>query len=445
MRWERSNLIWILLAAVVLLLIIAAGAAGIYLLLRTGQAESEGWSDPVQQVVPAAVAADLALYPLAGASELETIDAAIANGDLETAYSALVFSSGLPDVQRLGRLSLLAERFAELEEASRASLCYQQVYDTAVLSSELNDPLRADSLVNAGNGWAGLGRTADALRAFDQVYVLSVHSTYLQPAHRMELLRLLEGAYIRLGAEDKAEASAQRIGAVDRGTAVSQPGASTQLPSIDIPTDGVSSPAVGELEEARRQAAYAVLQSMSAGGQPPQGLVTNLATALLAEDAAKLSLYQQELQATSQPGRRIGAHGQTIRWLLVKYQVASQGLGLSVVPEWEADLAGIQAALAKTYEDLFFDYEDFVTALPDASLVGPGRYTGRRSVIHAGRLGHYPSYPAGQLAEKLQDAVISLITAGTAQGLYVDGSATGEGLDFYLSPVAGYGQGLQVP
>ena len=155
------------------------------------------------------------------------------------------------------------------------------------------------------------------------------------------------------------------------------------------------------MEEKRRQAAFAVLQALSDGAEPPESLVQALADALRAEDEAKLSFYEQELAGTSQLGRRVDLHWQVIRWLTLKYQVASGGLGLTLVPEWESQVTEVQSVLSKAYEDLFFDYEDMVTSLPDASLVVPGSYAGRRGMVLAGRLGQYPNYPARQLTTKI--------------------------------------------
>jgi hypothetical protein len=140
----------------------------VYLVLRQ-QSLAAGWQDPTVAIVPDEIAPDLALYPLAGASELDTVDAAIVNGDLETAYAALVFGLELSDAQRIGRLILLAGKFVEAEQPERASLVYQQAHDVAVLSPYLNDPARADALLASGQGWTALEEEARAIEAYDQV------------------------------------------------------------------------------------------------------------------------------------------------------------------------------------------------------------------------------------------------------------------------------------
>jgi hypothetical protein len=442
---SRRRLLWILLAAVIALLLVAVIAGALYLALQRRPTVPAGWQDPVASIEPNKITAGLALYPLAGASELETVDVALDSGDLETAYAALVFSRDLVDVRRIGRLTLLGRGFVEAGEPQRAHLCFQQIYDLALLSPSLNDPARADALLNCGKGWASIEQTSQARNAFEQVYTLAVQSPYLQMAHRRDLLGALEAAYRDLGDVEQAEAFRQQIAELDQQAQPQPPQMPGELPDLPVSTESISSPEIGELEEARRQAAYALIEALDAGGEPPSDLVQGLARSLHAEDAAKLDLYRQELEATSQPGRRINVHWHTIRWLTIKHQVAVKGFGLSLVPDWEAQAADVQSALTKAYEDLFFDYEDLVAALPEASLIGPGSYQARRLVLLAGRLGHYPNFPAQQMASKLQDVVTDLIATESGEQLYVDMAVADEGLRFFLSPAEQYGQPARLP
>jgi hypothetical protein len=427
-----------------LLLVVAIASVAVYLLLQQPP-QAAGWQDPIIAILPEEIAPDLALYPLAGASELDTVDAAIDNGDLETAYATLVYGMDLSDAQRIGRLILLGGRFPDAEKPDRAALAYQQITDAAVLSPDLNDPARADALLASGRGWAVLGEEARALEAYDQVYLIAVQSPYLQMANRRDLLSALETAYRDLGADERAEASRGATIELDQQTTPHPPVALGEVPDLLQGESVISSPDVGALEDARRQAAYDLLESLSSGDAPPTGLVVNLAQALQAEDAAKLALYQRELESTTQPNRRISGNQQLVRWLMLKYKVASLGFGISLVPEWETELADIQSELSKAWEGLFFDYEDLVTSLPDASLIGPGNYAVRRQVLLDGRLGRYPNYPAEQLADKMQDAVRSLISSGIVDQLYVDVRRDDRDLTFFLSSGDEYGQSLQSP
>ena len=438
MRPVRRNWLWILLAFVALFVVVAVVSGAAFLYLRQQRLENEVWREPLSAVVPEDVEADLALYPLAGAADLETLDAAITNGDLETAYAALVYNPELQDEQRIGRLILLGRRFTDAGIAEKAHLSYQQIYEIAVLSPVLSDPTRADALLAAGRGWAEVGRDARALEAYDQVYVIAVRSPYLHMAHRRDLLAMLETAYLEVEAPNKAAEARQRIIELDQGSRPQQPQEAGDTPDLGVETEVVSSPEVGAIEEGRRQAAYNLIQSLNGAEIPPE-LANELAMALRAEDAAKLALYRQEMEAATQLSRRIGLHWQIIGWLTLKYRVAMQAFGLSLVPEWEEQRADIQSELSKAYEDLYFDYEDLVTGLPDATLIGPGSYQVRRQMVEAGRLGLYPNYPEDQMAAKLSDAASRLISAGYLADLYVDMEDVGAVLRFFLSPTDAYG------
>ncbi|HSJ53098.1 MAG TPA: hypothetical protein VLC52_05060, partial [Anaerolineae bacterium] len=275
---------------------------------------------------------------------------------------------------------------------------------------------------------------------------IAAGSPYLQMANRRDLLVGLEAAYGALGNVERAAACRAEILEMDQQIQAQPPVQAGKRPELPLAGEAHSSPEIGALEESRRQATYALLQAVGGGAEPPTALRDALAEALRAEDAAKMAFYQQELEGTSQPSRRIGAHWQMIDWLMRKYQVAARGFGLSLVPEWEAGVAEIQSALSKAHEGLFFDYEDLVTALPDATLMGPGSYQVRRQVLLDGRLGRYPNYPAQQLADKLQDAVRGLVASGSIDHLYVDvGPGEAGERHFFLNPAEEYGLPAQSP
>jgi hypothetical protein len=262
---------------------------------------------------------------------------------------------------------------------------------------------------------------------------------------RQDLLRIVAEAYDGLGEQEGAKAMRDQIKAWDEGIATGGVAQAPDRPELPFGVTSVSSPEVGGLEEVRRQAAYGVIQELLQGQQPSSQSLTTLSDALKAEDAAKLALYRQELEATTQSGRRIEVDWEMIRWLLLKYRVARQGFGLSVVPEWEQQAMEVQTSLSKAYENLLFDYEDLMTALPSADLIGPGRYEARRFGLLAGRLGQYPSYPSEQLADKLSAAANDLMASGYVDGLYVAAEKDGDALRFVFRTAADYGLAEESP
>jgi hypothetical protein len=438
MRIIRRRRLALLAGAAVALAVVAIVAVSVFLLLQPRQPALMEWRDPISSMPAEQINPQLALYPLAGASESETIDAGIDNGELATAYAALVYSSGLSDRQRIGRLAALGEELSQAGSTSLAAATSQQIYDLALLSPRLNDPLRADALRLAAQGWGREEQKGSALKALGEAAFIAASSPYLQTAQRRALLTALEPVYQNLGESTLATEMRNQVVALDQASYV-EPSYSRAEPA-DLPSEGepMSSPEVGTLEEARRQAAYAVINSLSQDLEPSSELLSTLAEALKTEDAAKLSLYSQELTASTQPGRRSEIHQHLVRWLLLKLRVATKGFGLSIVPEWESQISDIQASLSKAYEDLTFDYEDWAASLPDAIQMAPSSYAALRSVVLTGRLGQYPNYPAEQLVQKLEASAVSMVDAGYIDDLYVKASENGTDVQFSLSRGADY-------
>jgi hypothetical protein len=281
-----------------------------------------------------------------------------------------------------------------------------------------------------------LGLSEQALLALDQAEVIAAQSPHLQTAQRRSILVLLEEAYRDLEESKLAAEAHSQIASLDQST--SGEAALSLATTADLPSDGapISSPEVGALEEARRQAAYAVIDSLSRG-EPASEPLSSLAGALKAEDAAKLDLYNQQLEATTQPGRRSQIHQLLVRWLLLKSRIAQKGFGLSIVPEWENQATDIQASLSKAHEELAFDYEDWSASLPDADQTAPSSYAALRSIALSGRLGQYPNYPSGQLGEKVRAAVASMVEAGYVDDLYLGVNEVDGQVQFFLSRSTG--------
>ncbi len=445
MRWFRGRLIWVLLGTVLAMLIVAAVAWGLYTILRQQPPTMSAWQNPIAAVSPNEVAPDLALYSLAGAATAETIDASIVGDELETAYALLVHNQELSDAQRIGRFIRLGSRFAEAGLPERAELCYQQIYDAAILGPGLSDSVRADALLATGEGRMTLDDAERAREAYDQAFLLATEGAYLHGAHRRQLLGQLEAAYRELDDSQQADECLDMIDKLDREPGVYSARPSTEWPSVPAGDDLVSSPEVGTLEEARRQAAYALLEALPDEGEPPAELVSRLAQALLEEDEAKLSLYGSELEATTQAGRRIGIQLQVIRWLLLKVQIADGGFGLSLVPEWDTQVSDIRSALYRAYEDLSVEYEDFIAALPQVSQMDPVRYWVLRRLLLAGRMGQYPDYPAEAMARDLQATAAALISSGPDGNLFVEPLWDEEGLVYSFRPADQYARSTGGP
>ena len=90
-RSRKPNWIMIALAVGVVVLVLAGlGLLGAYVYLSRRSEAVVSWADPLTAVKPGALAAEIAVLPLAGEPDERVIKAALDAGELETAYATLV-------------------------------------------------------------------------------------------------------------------------------------------------------------------------------------------------------------------------------------------------------------------------------------------------------------------------------------------------------------------
>ena len=168
--------------------------------------------------------------------------------------------------------------------------------------------------------------------------------------------------------------------------------------------------------------------------------MANLAQALRTEDEARLSFYNTEPAEPPMLLEKVAVAWHKVRWLTIKYQAASGGYGLSLVPEWEAQVAEIQSELSKAYEDLYALHGEQVIALPEADAIDRAWVEVLRQEIEVGQLGLYPNYPEEQLTAKLKEATEKIIAAGQDRSLRVDILYQDNVKVFILTSDEAYGQ-----
>jgi hypothetical protein len=122
-----------------------------------------------------------------------------------------------------------------------------------------------------------------------------------------------------------------------------------------------------------------------------------------------------------------------IEWLTIKYRVARRAYGISLVPEWEAQVEQIRTNLTKTYERLFALYADLIVALPEVSQIDKATEERLRREILAGELGRYPNYPQEQRQKQLLDATSQLIATQPEIYLFVGVEGVGNEEMFSLT------------
>jgi hypothetical protein len=441
----RKWLFFILVSGFLIFVLAGIVAFGAYFFTSRREISLPAWSDPIAHIETEEVMPALALLPLAEVPSSKAFSQALEASKLESAYTILVFGLDLSERERVGSFLLLARRYAEVENATKAKLCYRRASDIATLSPVLSDFTRADAYLQAGRGLANLREQGEAKLNYDQAYTIALYSPHLKKAHQKSILDKLVSAYKAIGESQSAEQALNQSAALDMEASDStepEPPDQDREFLLGHPKEPTLIPQeITEAEAVRREAAHNLSNYLlSTLKQPPDHLKVKLAQALRAEDEARLSFYHTEPAAQSTLLEKVAIAWHKVRWLTIKYQVALGDYGLSLMPEWEAQVAEIQSELSKAYEDLYALYSEQVIALPEADTIDRAWVEVLRREIEVGRLGLYPNYPEVQLAAKLKEATEKLISAGQDRSLRVDKLSQDNVDIFILVSNESYGQ-----
>ncbi len=440
----RKWLFLILISGFLIFVLAGLIAFGAYFFTSRREVSLSAWSDPTTHVKTDNIKPALALLPLAGVPSSEAFSRAREAGELESAYAILVFGLDLSERERIGSFLLLARRYTEAGNVTKAKLCYRQASTIATLSPVLSDFTRADAYLQVGYGLASLREQGEAKLNYDQAHTIALYSPYLKKAHQKSILDKLVSAYEAIGESQRAEQALNQSAALDlevSDSTESEPADKDREFLLGRPNEPTLTQEVAEAEAARREAAHNLSDYLlSTLKQPPDNLTANLAQALQTEDEARLSFYNAEPAEPPMLLEKVAIAWHKVRWLTIKYQVASGGYGLNLVPEWEAQVAEIQSELSKAYEDLYALHGEQVIALPEADTVDRAWVEVLRQEIEVGRLGFYPNYPEEQLIAKLKEATEKLIAAGRDRSLRVDTLSQDNVNIFILASDESYGQ-----
>ncbi|NLE77814.1 MAG: hypothetical protein GX605_13830 [Chloroflexi bacterium] len=372
-------------------------AADRYGLALLRGSDGPAWRDAPLQTRPAEIEPRLALLALAGWSDHQLFEMALSQGQVETAYATLAYSTQLTDRERTGLWLSLAQRLTQAGETDQAVLCFQQAATVAVLSPSLADLQRAEALSQASLGLARLDTPQLAARLAQQTLVIARRSPQLPPVLRQQLVERAAQVYGLLGDEEQRRQALEgldqvaRVASAEGGTA-NAPLLPTFEAQVALP------PAVQQATDERKAAALRTAQS----ADPAAGSHEGLARSLLQED----TVMETQLHTVTDGQVRLSIHAAAakhrVSWLTVKYRVARGDYGVSLVPQWEAQANEIRSDLARAYESLFDVYKDQAVALPLPQQVQQGWVEVLREEAKLGRLGLYPNYPEVAVAEGLQ-------------------------------------------
>jgi hypothetical protein len=286
--------------------------------------------------------------------------------------------------------------------------------------------VRADLFLQVAEGLLKLNEPVWGKFYLDQAFVVATRSPYLQAVHRRAILERLQKHYISLGERELARKSldlsvnAPDITSPNEEKVYMPPRAALPLPQLIQTVEITRWLKAQELEA----------QLVERGGHAPPSKIKALQEALVAEDQQKLPFYASELSSAAQVSKKIDITLAKIEWLSIKYRVARQGYGLSLVPDWERQADMIRADLTKTYETLYSLYADFIVALPEAGQLDQATAEKLRREVLAGELGRYPNYPQEQRRKQLLEITQQLMTEQPELNIFV-GTQTVAGQETY--------------
>ncbi len=347
----------------------------------------------------------LAVAQLGGLPALKIVQQATDKARPGTALTTLAYTPNIPPQDAVGALLLLGNKFNAQADAAHAQLSFEMAANIATLSPDLSDTLRADVFIQAGNGMATLENTNLAKLYFDQAYLIATESNYLQAAYRRSLLEQLNQAYLSINQNDLARRSLdQSLNPADLNNNIEN---KIELPvsqTIPLPLS------IQSAEKERWEAAQAVVKNLvEMGGEVRPENLSALTDALLKEDTLKTQFFEDALNSEQQLSGKVNIVYAKINWQSIKYRIARQGFGISLVPEWENSAEQIRADLTSSYETLFRLYSDIIVAIPDASQIDRATEEALRRQLLAGKLGLYPNFPVEQLQNQLLSVTAQLV------------------------------------
>jgi len=416
-RSRRCCLSWGILVLLVLMVLTGALSGGAYLYLRWAGSSNTG--DPMAQLRLDQIDPTLTLAALAGVGDIDVVDRSLEGGELDTAYATILFSRQLSDREHVGNLLMLGRRYEDRGDQSHAASCYQQASLVSTLSPTLSDSTRAYSFGEIGEGFATWGKRDEALFNYDQAFALALHSPLIRDPHKADLLEQLAVAYDGIGEREKAtecrslhaEVLFSTEGSGTTPESVEEQPVADFLTQIPAPTLAM----VASYEERRVAAVLDLvefLEGLASGEDIPEELATEVTQALVNEDKARSTAYEDELEAASSMVLRIGVAEARADWLLVKYRVALGAYGLDLVPAWSENVAGIALELGQAHRDLDGIYGEQIATFTDTMAKDRAWFDILRLEILQGELGTYPDYPEEELVAELTEVTARLVEAG---------------------------------
>jgi tetratricopeptide (TPR) repeat protein len=359
---RRRSQVWLQLTLIIgftFCLILGVGALAALFLV---QAEPTVTVDPagIPGYVVGEIAPAHALLQLAGDPPGALATQALQAGELDLAASIVTFAVQLNDRDRLNTWLQLGRRYLAAEQTDRAIRSYQNARTVVVTGFGLTASERSQALIQIAEGLVQADDTAAALDAAQQVRLLAEQTPDLLPAQRMQIVDALRPVATALNDDllsSSVDILARNPYLAPAGILLEERWGTLGAPlEIDVTVDSAAA--------LRRQAARGLADRMAAAADSDPERQT-LAAALVAEDQTRATAFQAQLNAGLTLEEQFTLLMARRAWLGLKLRVAAGGFGLSLVPDWEAQLAAIRQELAAATNNVVNVVDAIVAAEPD--------------------------------------------------------------------------------
>lgn len=441
----KKALPYILLGAAGLLLCVGVSALVLNFLGTRGPAvDTSKWLTPQEQVETKKIVPGVALAILAGTSDSASVDDSLAAGDFEGAFAQIAYGSEFSDANRVGTLLLLGNRYAAAKQTTKAAWMYEYAVFLATVSPLPSDLNRVQTLLEAAQGLKTLNLESNARAALDQAYLIAQYSFALPRDTRADVLEQAARAYDKFGAPKLAQDG--RLLARDTITLADESAVNISRRPFRIqPTDPPANPEIVAKLKERVAAARELVDALNlnppqTAADMPEDLVRALGDKLYEEDALRLDYYAAQYDAASDASEQLGVLRDKLTWLAIKYRIARQGFGLSLVPEWEDQGQEIAQELNDTYADYFAITQQQAESLDKTDEANRSAEDILRAAIVAGRWGLYPQYDEADLRGQL-DVVSQALRDEQVASLRLDSVSRNNRIVYLLVPDELYGMG----
>ncbi len=392
----------------ILLLIFGVAMLGAGWFVREAPApEALAWQPPLEQVRKQDLTPTTALLPLADASGADALNAALDGGHWENAFALVAYDAGLSDPTRIGALLQLGTRYEAAGNKNRAAWCYLYASRIATISPLLSDAIRADTFLQVSTGLRAIQTTDAARLAVDQAYLVAQYSPVLRREQSTRRLNQVANAYAALGAETlavQARDKASEPVAIATDDAGFLPREPYVIPEEKLPP----SPEVTRALQARRAATRQVIDDVKdkpplrAADWPSDSLAV-LREALVKEDQARRSYYDQQMAQVKEPTVQIALLRDKVNWIGLKIRTARGAFGADLVPDWGNSAAALADEWSDAWGDLFNAYAAQASAIPNAQAVHQATEDILRQELLARRWGWYKGKSELELRASLSD------------------------------------------